>query len=245
MKHILYIFTLLSISGYGQIKIDKLINQVANDVVPEAFNYYYLLENSLQDEKANDSINLTFPNGKREFLKSFPNFPFDLGLKVKSEKINWKNYNLEKVKYITEVQAEKITRTTKEIYFVDENIEKDKYDYLNENKELNSLIVRKNKRWNDIEIWNEVEKAFKEDAEFQNEKKVYYVFSNPIFSKDNQYARITVLLNRRCKGSCTTYIYQYKDEEWTQIKEYGIYKLKAYITDIQGTCEDLIADYKN
>jgi hypothetical protein len=245
MKHILYLIIFLSTSSYSQSKIDKLINQVANDVIPKDFNYYYLLENSLQDKKANDSIILTFPNGKRELLKAYPNFPFDLGLRVKSEKINWKNYNLEKAKYITEGQAEKITRTTKEVYFVDENIEKDKFDYLNENKELNSLIVRKNKSWTEKEIRNEVEKSFKEDAELQKEKKVYYVFSNPIFSKNNEYARISVLLNSRCKGTCATYIYHYKNEVWTQIEEYEIYRIKATISDIQGTCEDLITEYKN
>lgn len=239
MKRLIFIFIFLSISGYSQSKIDKLMNQVANDLIPKNFNYYNLLENSLQDEKANDSINISSPKTKREFLESYPNFPFELGLKVKSEKINWKNYNLEKAKYITEEQAKKITGIITEVYFVDENIEIEKYDYLNENKDFNELIVKKNKKWTDEEIRTVIVKSLKEDAELQKENKVYFVFSNPIFSNDNEYARVSVLSNRRCKGECITYIYHYKNEVWTQIAEYAIYTLERF------NCEDLITIFKN
>ena len=64
---------------------------------------------------ANDSIE-NIPKPRRELLDSNPNFPFNLLLKVESKSVNWRNYNLKKVNYITEKEIQKI-KSSNETYF--------------------------------------------------------------------------------------------------------------------------------
>jgi len=243
MKTILLIFAIIStLNLFRQHSdIDKLINQIAKEEIPKNFKYYYLVRSSLEHSKINDSIQ----NIKLQDLKKFDeSFPKSLIYKECNEKIDWKNYELKNVRYVS---AEFVNPTSpprsKKIRFVKFNIKSNKYDSLVENKEPHTLIVKKKWIWNKNKIWEnkkfneELVKAWKIDKEVNIEESIFFRFSKPIFSESKKYAIVSVWKNGSCKGNGFTALYRNENGTWEKILQYD--QMESLTTVTHSKCEEM------
>lgn len=255
-KPIFIILFLASLNVYGQkSEIEDLINQIANNEVPEDFEYYFLVPKSLEQPKIYDSLqNFQIKESGipgLDFPLKLNDFPLNLIYSTSEEMTNWKNYDLKNVRYVSD---EYIYQTSpprsKTVRFVKYNIDQDEYDSLMQNKKSHTLLVRKKWFWNKNRIWdnpkfhNELVKAWKIDEEQNVEEKVYFHFSKPVFSKNKKYARVSVFKNKRCKGRGFTAIYEKQDNGiWKKIIEYN--RLVSGVISSHIKCEEgIMINYK-
>ena len=91
----------MTLNLFGQKSdIENLINQVAKSEIPENFEYYYLVPKSLEQEKIDDSLQ----NYQIRELKMVDNdYPQNfINTQPKKETVNWKNYNLNESKLVSD-----------------------------------------------------------------------------------------------------------------------------------------------
>src|SRR5690606_32788021 len=95
---LLIILFFISTNIFGQKSdIEELINQIANNEVPENFEYYFIVSKSLEQPKIYDSIqNYQI----RELRMSDKNFPVSLIYKPNEDTTDWKKYDLKNAKYV-------------------------------------------------------------------------------------------------------------------------------------------------
>jgi hypothetical protein len=246
VKHkLLIILIFLSLNLFGQKSdIENLINQIAKDEVPDKFKYYFLVSKSIEQKKINDSLdNYEFRDLKvsdNNFLKNFIN------IQPKNETIDWINFNLNKVKFVSNENYYTLTLSppkTKKVKFVKNNIDQKKYENLIKNKEPYTLILKKKWLWNKKRIWknkkfyNDFLENWKTDDINNPEEMIYYHFSKPIFSENNKYALVTVFIQKSCNGRGFTALYKNVNGIWKNVKEYNKINSETFATHIK--CEDI------
>ena len=170
----------------------------------------------------------------------------------KKETVNWKNYNLNESKLVSDEYNYNHTLSppqTKKIKFVKYNIDKKKYDSLIENKEPYTLIIKKKWLWNKNRIWNNKKlyadfvENWKMDDKNNPEETVYYHFSKPMFSENKKYAILSVFKKRRCNGNGFTGLYRNDNGIWKKVMEFNQVESKTVSTHI--SCEDIkMVDYE-
>ncbi len=249
----LIILCLISLNIYGQkAEIENLINQIAANEVPENFENYFLVPKSLEKPKVYDSLR----NYQIRTLKmSYNDLPLSLILRQNKKNIDWKKYNLKNVIYVhnEHINNEYIYLTApptgKNVQFVKHNIDQKKYDSLIKNKKPYTLIVKKKWLWNKKKIWdnekfyNELIKAWKVDEEQNMEEKVYFQFSQPLFSTDKKYAKVSIFKNSRCKGTGFTSLYKNENGTWNKLIEYN--KVISEVSMSHTKCGDIAISYNN
>ena len=144
---ILIIVFLTSLNIFGQkTEIEDLINQIAKTEIPESFEYYFLVPKSLEQTKIYDSIqNYQI----RELKIADKKFQSEILYEDFAETINWKNYNLKNVQYVSnEFFNPTSPPSSKNVRFVKYSINQKTYDSIVKNKEPHTLIVKKKWIWN-------------------------------------------------------------------------------------------------
>jgi len=242
-RTIFLISFLISINIFGQkVEILDLINQIVDNEIPENFEYYFLVSKSLEQPKIYDSIQ---NHQIKELRISDKQFPLNLIYKKSEEIIDWKKYNLQKVKYVIDEYNYQTTSppTSKNVRFVKYNIDQKIYDSLIKTKKTHTLIVRKKWLWNKDRIWgnkkfySELVKSWNEDEKRNLEEKLYFQFSKPIFSKDKKYARISIFKRRRCKGNGFTALYKNDNGIWKKLIEYN--QVASIVSMSHSRCGDI------
>ena len=225
-QKLLIISIFFSLISFGQNPdVKNLINQIADYEVPESFEYYFLVPESLEQPKIYDSLqNYQI----RELKMMDKNFPTNLIYEKLGETVNWKNYHLKKVKYVPNERIKQISPPiNKKVRFVKYNIGKKEYDSLIKNREPHTLIIKKKWFWNKNKIMDndkfhaELKKAQQIDKENNIEEKIYFQFSKPIFSKDGKYAKVSVFKNWRYNGRGFTALYKNDDGNWKKLIEFN------------------------
>jgi hypothetical protein len=246
MKKLTFIFLLLITSlSFGQKSdIEDLINQIAENEVPENFEYYFLVPRSFEQEKINDSLQNYQVRELKMVDKDFPEkFIYT---QQKKDTIDWRNYDLEKVNYVSNEYNYNHTLSppqTKKIKFVKYNIDNNKYDSIVDNKEPYTLIVKKKWLWNKKRIWNDKKlydnfvQNWTIDDKNNPEETVYFHFSKPIFSENKKYALVSIFKKRRCDGIGFTSLYRNENGTWKKIMEFNQVGSKSISTHIK--CEDI------
>lgn len=246
-RKIFIILFLISINNFGQkSEIENLINQIANNEIPENFEYYFIVTKSLEQPKIYDSIQNYQIRGFRRFDKDFPE---NLIYKLSEDTTDWKEYDLKNTKYVINEYKYPTTSppTSKNVRFVKYNIGQKEYDSLTQNRKPHTVIVKKKWLWTKNRIWqnkkfhNELIKAWKLDEEKNKEEMVYVQFSKPIFSKDKKYARISIFKNRRCNGNGFTAIYRNDNGTWKKLIEYN--QVASVVAMTHSRCEDISISY--
>ncbi len=237
MRYFIIILLLIfNLNSFGQkTEIENLINQIRLYEVPENFNFYYVVQKSLSQPKEFDSLQLY---QKVKLLRQDLNFPLELINLRKNENVDWKNYDLKNVKYVINEYNYQTTSppTSKKVEFVKYNIDQKQYDSLIKSTKPHSLIVKKKWYWNKRRVWDnkkfydELVKAWKMDEKQSIEEKVYFQFSKPIFSKDREYAKVSIFKNRRCKGNGYTALYKNDNGIWKKLIEYNPVASETSIT---------------
>lgn len=242
MKYLLIvlIFIFSHFSYCQNAEIENLINQIVKEEAPDNYKFYYLIDESLKPQKAYDTIQ---NYQKKELLNSDPSFPFELITLVNDEIIDWKKFNFEKIKFITKEFGSRSPELVKEVYFVKYNINQSKLDQLLKDRKPQTIYVRKKWFWSKKKIWDEVVKAYNEHENENIEEKIFFEFSNPIFSDDKKYARISISKNERCKGRGSTIIYKKDNSNWKKIIEYNEVRYVKSTSHIY--CGDFLVSYKN
>ncbi len=232
--------------SFGQdSEIENLINQVAIDVVPNSFAYYFLVPKSRIQPKIYDSLkNYQI----RELKKTYTNLPLNLTYKSTNKTTNWKMYNLKNVQYPSNKYINPIAPPrTKTVTFVKYNIKKQEYDSLVKTKPPHTIIVkkkwlwRKNRIWKNKTFYEELITAWKKDLKEKLEEKIYFQFSKPIFTKDKKYAIISVFKNWRCKGHGFTALYRKENGKWNKLIEYN--RLASETITTHTRCQDISISY--
>ena len=231
----------MTLNLFGQNSdIENLINQIAKSEVPENFDYYYLVPKSLEQPKIFDSIqNIQILKLK---IKDH-NFPTNLLYKEFNETTDWKDYDLQNVRFVSSDYINLISPPSKNVRFVKYNIEPQKYECIVKNKKPHTLIVKKKLFWNKNRIWenkkfyNELVNAWKIDMKMNMEEKIFFLFSKPFFFENNKYARITIWINRRCNGNGFTALYWNNNGTWEKLIEYNQIAIKNNGT--HSKCEEI------
>tara|TARA_R110000751_G_scaffold304284_1_gene419653 strand:- start:62 stop:811 length:750 start_codon:yes stop_codon:yes gene_type:complete len=241
---LLLLFTLHS---FGQkTEVEELINQIAEKEIPENFDYYFLVPQSIEQPHIYDTLqNFQI----RELRMENKDFPIELIYEQSDKRTNWKKYDFKDARYVPEEYIYNTSPpTTTKVEFVRYNINQSDYDKLIVNKKPHLLIVKKKWFWNKNRIFknekfrNELFKAREIDAERKKEEKIYFGFSIPIFSKDGKYAKISINRQKRCKGNGFTALYKKQNGTWEKLMEFNPLKFESVSTHIN--CEELILSYK-
>ena len=226
-------------------EIKNLINQIIDYEIPENFEYFFLIPESLEQTKIKDSLQ----NYQIRELKIMDkHFPVNL-IYIKSKEIlNWKNYDLNLAKYIPDEQIKHTSPPTiKKIRFVKYNLKQREYDSLIRNREPHTLIVKKKWFWKKNKIWanekfhTELKEAWRIDNEKNIEEKVYFQFSKPIFSKDGKYAKVSVFKNWRCNGSGFTALYKNDNGNWKKLIEFNGLSSRVFMS--HSNCGDILIKF--
>ncbi|RXG21274.1 hypothetical protein DSM02_2129 [Leeuwenhoekiella polynyae] len=157
--------------------------------------------------------------------------------------IDWRDYNLENIRYLTEGESISGPETIKKVYFLKYNTPETEYDSIVKNKKPNTLYVRKRWYWGKKRVWKEVVKAWKIDKNRHIEEQVFYSISKPIFSDNGTYARISIFKQKRCSGIGFTALYKNEDGTWIKDMEYDHINTKTVMTD--SYCGEILVSYKN
>jgi len=242
MRYYLLIITLIisfqSISQ--QTDIVDLINQIAQQEVPDNYKFYFLLQESLENQKNNYRLQ---NHQKRALLNADSNFPFDLVDLRDDEVLDWGNFDIKKVKYIPKELHRSSPKTMKDVYFVSYHIKQTEMDRLLINRKPHTLYVKKKWLWTKKRVWKEVVKVWKEDEKQHLEEQSYFGFSKPIFSSDKRYARISIFKNNRCKSRGRTIIYKNTNRIWKKVIEYN--QVQSMVSMSHVSCGDVLVSYQN
>lgn len=246
-RKIFFILILFTFNISGQTKeTENLINQIANDLVPDNFDYYYINPVSLK-ERINDSLQY-FHLLKLKLVDK--EFPIDLAYTPYHETTNWKEYNLKNVKFPSDEYHNKSSPPNSlEVKFIRYNIPEKTYDSLVAIKTPHTLLVKKKWYWNKNKIWTnnnfrtELYKAWEKDKKINIEEKVYFNFSKPLFSNDKKYARVSVEVIKRCNGYGFTAIYAMIKGKWKNLIEYNETKINSFST--HRKCEEIMITIRN
>jgi len=239
MRNFTFILSIvLSIYCYGQkTEIESLINKIAAQEVPKDFKFYYLLQESHQQQKIFGSIQLY---DKTKLLRQDLGFPLELLTAKSDENVDWKDFNLNNPKYIDKDMARSTPRIMKQVYFTKYKIEQSEFDSLVKSKRPYTLYIRKKWFWGKKRVWNEVVKAWNKDEKHNIEQKIYFSFSKPIFSSDIKYAKVSVSIQKRCNRHGYIGIYKKENGIWK-----GLIKYNQVASTTSGNCGDIIVNYKN
>ena len=241
-RTIFIIFILCTLNFYGQkSEIENLINQIAIDEVPESFEYYFLVPESLEQPEIFDSIQI---EKKRELRLIGKDFPSNLIYERNGETLDWEKYDLNNVRFVSKQYSGRTSPpTSKSIVFVKYRISQKKYDSLIDNVEPHKIIVKKKWLWNKNKYWEnkklnqELIKAWELDEERNLEEKLYLQISKPIFSKDKKFAKITVNKNWRCDGNGFTSLYRNVNGVWKKLVEYN--KVRSEVEMSHSRCGNI------
>ncbi|WP_291967823.1 hypothetical protein [Maribacter sp.] len=228
---ILSIFSVLNIFGQDSMTT-SLVESVIDHNFPKDFEQYLLFKEGLEEPIINDSLQ---KYQIRELKLLDNNFPLDLIYKSNEKTIDWTNYSLKNVKYLSSNKYKRFSPPlAKSIIFVKYNISHEKYDSILRNKKRHSIVVKKKLLWNKNKIWEnkklneELVKAWEIDEEINEEDNIYFQISKPIFSKDYKYAKTFVFENHRCKGEGYTLLYRYHNESWKMLLRYNFVSSKIW-----------------
>jgi hypothetical protein len=235
MKQFLFFLSIVvCLPLFGQkSNTEDLIDQIAAQEVPESFEYYWLVPESLEQPRINDSIHKYLYRG---FIMEDENFPIQLFYAKQVETVNWKNYSLENAHFVSHPHPNPSPPGGKNIQFVKYTISQNEYDSLVETKKPYTILVRKKWFWKKKNIWknkkfhNEIKKAWKIDDEKHREDYVYYQFSKPLFSEDGKYAQVSVDKRWRCGGHGFTALYRNDNGIWKKLLEYNPLVTKVITT---------------
>lgn len=231
---------------YGQKSdIENLINQVAAAEVPENFKYYFLVSKSLDQKEINDSLqNYQLRELKLADQDYKVNFIYSSS---KKESISWRDYNLNKAKFVSDdadYNNYLSPPQTKKIKFVRYSIDEKDYNFLVENKEPYTLIIKKKWFWSKSKIWrdsnlnNNLIERWKADDKSNPEETVYFHFSKPIFSENKRYAILSLFKKRRCNGNGFTGFYRNDNGIWKKIMEFN--QISSITSSTHLSCEELM-----
>lgn len=224
---ILSIMLFLNLRGQ-QTDIKNLVNQIAAIEIPKDFEYYFLIPTSCKTSKINDST-------QRACFHKLEQIDFNCPKKIISKKtkkvIHWDAYELNKAVCLPKTHQQ-TPPTCKSIQFVNYRINKVIYDSLLAHKQPHTLILKKKWFWNKKRISKNqtfqdmLTKAWNFDEEQNQEENTYYQFSTPIFSEDQQYAKITIIENQRCIEKACLLIYKNENGIWTKLIEFELFNTK-------------------
>ncbi|MEP2278965.1 hypothetical protein [Maribacter sp.] len=230
---ILSIFSVLNIFSQDPMTA-SLVESIIDHDFPKDFEHYLLFKEGLEDPIIKDSLQ-KFQLRELKLLDN--NFPLDLIYRSNEETIDWTNYSLKNVKYLSRDKYKRFSPPLgKSIIFVKYNIKSGKYDSILSNKKLHTIVVKKKMLWNKNKIWKnkklnqELVKAWEIDEKINDEENIYFQISKPIFSKDHKYAKISILENQRCKGEGYTELYRYHNETWEMLLRYNFVSSKVWIS---------------
>lgn len=246
MKRLSFILLLISSLSFGQkTDIEELINQVAKDEVPENFEYYFLVSKSLEKKDTYDTIqNFQI----RELKMIDKNFQSKFIQKKLAAPIDWKNYNLKNVHYVSnEFLSTSSPPRNMNVHFVKFNINQKKYDSLVKNKKPYTLIVKKKWVWNKNRIWSNkkfhelLTKAWEKDKKENIEEEVFFLFSKPIFSENKNYAKISISKNERCYKENFMVLYRKDNGIWKKMMEYN--RTSSVVRVMDSKCKNISLRY--
>lgn len=235
MKILFYIIIVSTFNCYSQDKVNLLLNKVVSDIIPEKYNFFFLVQESLNEKKAFDSLKIESPNDL--ILRRNPDLQKDLLGKVENTTVNWKDYNLNKAKYITKDLTSKFICNDYDLYFVNSKISEDSLSSINKNIGIKTLVVRKSKKWSKKRVWEEIYKVWQDNILKKVEQNKCYELSFPIFSKDGKYARISLFEHRIGGGNSIVYIYKYENDNWKFLAEFNNYETSVIRTHV--SCDQL------
>lgn len=193
-------------------RIEQLINEVSEAVVPKDFNYFNLVDSSF----AIDMKHLTFFNSRlKTFVENNPEFK--LSASNGSDTINWRNYKITRAHIYAYDDIPKFATHSRTVHLIPFNTPKAEVDSLNRNKKYNEVFVPVKKRWSESRIEKEVEKKWDErNMNTIQENKTYFIFSTPVFSPDNKYAIIQII---RGGENSITYVFKQEDNKWILLSD--------------------------
>ncbi|MCC4212096.1 hypothetical protein [Leeuwenhoekiella parthenopeia] len=157
--------------------------------------------------------------------------------------VDWRNFDLENVRYLSEGEFISGPETIKDVYFYKYNIPDAEYDSILKNKKPKTLHLKKRWYWNKKRIWKEVVEAWKEDEEKHIEEQIFYSISKPVFSDDGSYAKVSILKQKKCKGIEFTGLYRNENGTWIKEREYDHVNSVRVMT--HSNCGEVIVAYKN
>ncbi len=229
---ILSIMLFLNLRGQ-QTDIENLVNQIAAIEIPEDFKYYFLIPNSCKTSTINDSTQRACIH-KLEQIDSY--CPKKIISKKTKKVIHWDAYELNKAVCLSKTQQQ-TPPSSKTIQFVNYHINQAIYDSLLAHKQPYTLILKKKWFWNKKRIsknqtFQEILiKAWNFDEEQNQEENTYYQFSTPIFSEDQQYAKITIIENQRCTEKACLFIYKNEKGIWSKLLEFELFNTEIETQD--------------
>ncbi|MFV1449070.1 hypothetical protein VBZ51_07980 [Maribacter sp. HS] len=228
---LLSIFSVLNIFGQDSMTT-SLVESIIDNDFPKDFGHYLLFKEGLKEPIINDSLQ-KFQIRELKLLDN--NFPLDLIYRSNEETIDWTNYSLKNIKYLSSDEYKSFSPPLgKSIIFVRFNIKRGKYDSILRYKKHHTIVVKKKLLWNKTKIWEnkklneELVKAWEIDEEINAEENIYFQISKPIFSKDHKYAKISIFENQRCKGEGYTVLYRYHNETWEMLLRYNFVSTKIW-----------------
>lgn len=217
-----FVFT-SSVSAQHDV-VEELIQQVVKDEVPSHYAYFYLLPQSYKEKTTTEIIPLY---KSEELSRNDLSIINSFSLEYPTETVDWRNYNIKKVKYPTTYPA--VTRPPElgEIVFVKYNMTDDTFTNLYKNKKPHVLFVKKKWFWNKKNLRKN--KKFREQLEIamllnnklHEEENIYFQFSKPVFSKDMKYAKVSVLKNKKSCSHGHTSVYKMVAGSWIKVMEFN------------------------
>ena len=197
--------------------IRELINQVAKDIVPSENAYYNLVDSSFIIKLHKYSLD---QREKNELLKLYPDFPISLIEQASDSTIlTWKILKLDKARYYSISEMPRHLSTGYRVSKIAPNIYSQfQIDSSNQKISSNELYVKIKQNWNKRTVQKAYGRAWKRnDRLIQQEDKIYFSFSTPIFSEDYKYALVGVRYGNVKKSL----IYKRNSNRWIKIYEFG------------------------
>jgi hypothetical protein len=213
IRLLLILFSVTSIKVSGQTFADTLItsfvNAVYTEVVKPEMKFYYLNEKGKNPRF--DKYDLSELRNDKEILDEIPLEEFISIIASDTSSINWKNYALDRAKCVKQ-PINNYTHSYRIINILSYNTP-DSVITQKRNKGIVPVLVKKGMSKKRIQA--ETDKAIqKYEQSFSAEDKAYYTFSKPVFSKNHEFALISL------NGSDTGCIYIFKLVNGKWIKKF-------------------------
>jgi hypothetical protein len=216
LRLLFILFLVTTIKASAQTIADTLItsfvNAVHTEVVKPDMKFYYLDEKGINPRF--DKYDLSELRNDKEILDEIPLEEFVSVIALDTSSINWKNYALDRAKCVKK-RINNYTHSYRIINILSYN-SPDSVITQKRSKGIIPVLIKKGMSKKRIQA--ETAKAIqKYDQSFSAEDKAYYTFSKPIFSKNRDFA----LISLNGSGTGCIYIFKLVDGKW--IKKF-VYK---------------------
>ena len=196
-----------SAQTFADTLITSFVNTVYTEVVEPEMKFYYLNEKGINPRF--DKYDLSELRNDKEIQDEIPLEEFISVIASDTSSINWNNYALIKAKCVKK-RINNYTHSYRIINILPYNTS-DSVITQKRNKGIVSVLVKKGMSKKRIQA--ETDKAIqKYEQSFSAEDKAYYTFSKPVFSKNRDFALIS--LNRSYTGCI--YIFKLVNGKWTK-----------------------------